>query len=190
MKSFSWIKLFPVQIHLKYWYYNTLSLQLHFLHYTISVKVHTGQLKVLFNRILIMHVLHRFSYFSYPIWSHATSTGYAKPICQAKPLKFIIKIYADHNNLWVKHTTHQKAESLRAGALSKWANMVNSNSIFNIKCAELPTKWYKSFNFQKPTYTCNHFYNPFLQSSQLWFPYSCLVAHKTIFKILTNTSFL
>ena len=33
---------------------------------------------------------------------------------QAKPIKFIIKLYADHNTLWVKHATYQKAESLRA----------------------------------------------------------------------------
>ena len=37
--------------------------------------------------------------------------------CQSKPIKFFIKLYPDYNNLWVKHATHQKAESLRAGSL-------------------------------------------------------------------------
>ena len=35
---------------------------------------------------------------------------------------------------------HKKAESLRAASLSKLDNMVNSNSIFNTKCAESSTK--------------------------------------------------
>ena len=34
-------------------------------------------------------------------------------ICQAKPIKFIIKLYTDHNSLWVKHVTFQRAESLK-----------------------------------------------------------------------------
>ena len=72
------------------------------------------------------HVLHWFSYF---ILSNLT-TGYKywiyQTICQAKPLKCIIKLYIDHKNLWVKHTTHQKAESLRGGSLSKLDNMVKA----------------------------------------------------------------
>ena len=34
-------------------------------------------------------------------------------ICQAKSIKFIIKLYTDHNSLWVKHVTFQRAESLK-----------------------------------------------------------------------------
>ena len=62
-------------------------------------------------------------------------------MCQAKLLKFIIKLYKDNNTLWVKHATHQKAESLRAASLSKLDKMFNSNSIFNTKYTELSTKW-------------------------------------------------
>ena len=48
--------------------------------------------------------------------------------CQAKPIKFIIKLYINHNTLLAKH--HQKVESLRATSLSKlditFNNMLNS----------------------------------------------------------------
>ena len=62
-------------------------------------------------------------------------------IWQAKPIKFIIKLYTDHDTLWVKHATHQKAESLGAASLSKLDNMVKNNSIFNTEHAEFFTKW-------------------------------------------------
>ena len=55
--------------------------------------------------------------------------------------KFIIKLYADFNTLWVKHATHLKAESLRTASLLKFDNTVNNNSIFNTKYAEFFTKW-------------------------------------------------
>ena len=61
-------------------------------------------------------------------------------IWQSKPIKFIKKLYTDHNTLWVKHATHRKAESLRAGSLSKLGDMVNSNSVFNTEYAELPSQ--------------------------------------------------
>ena len=61
-------------------------------------------------------------------------------ICQAKLVKFIIKLYTDDNNLWLKHTTHQKAEPLRAASFSKLDNTA-SNSIFNTKYSEFSTKW-------------------------------------------------
>ena len=56
-------------------------------------------------------------------------------------MKVIIKLYTDHNSLWTKHTTHQKAGPLRATSLSKLDNMVNNNSIFNTKYAKFSTKW-------------------------------------------------
>ena len=80
-------------------------------------------------------------------------------ICQEKPLKFTINLYTDHKYLWVKHTTHQKAESLTAGSLLVLNNMVNNNPIFNVKGAEFSTNWYEFYNFCKPTCTCNHPYN-------------------------------
>ena len=52
---------------------------------------------------------------------------------------FIIKLYTDHNTLWVKHATHQKAESLRAVSLLKLDKTVNNNSIFNTRYAEFST---------------------------------------------------
>ena len=48
--------------------------------------------------------------------------------------KFIIKLYINHNTLFVKHGTYQKSESSRAAPLSKLGNMFINNSIFNIKC--------------------------------------------------------
>ena len=57
-------------------------------------------------------------------------------IFQAKPTKFIIKLYTGFNTLWVKHATHERAESLRASSLSKLDNTVNNGSISNTKYAE------------------------------------------------------
>ena len=124
MNYISRIKLIPVLIHIKYWYYNSPSL------------------KTLFNTILIMFFI------SFPIFpstlSHSTRRHQKycryQPICQAEPIKFIINLCADHNTLWVKHTTHQKAESLRAAPF-KVRKHGQHNSIFNTKYAEFCTKW-------------------------------------------------
>ena len=62
-------------------------------------------------------------------------------MCQAKPIKCIIKLYTDHNILWIKHTSHEEAESFRETSLSKLDNTVNNNSIFNTKYAEFSAKW-------------------------------------------------
>ena len=43
-----------------------------------------------------------------------------------QPIKLIIKLYPDQNKLWFKYATHQKAESLIAGSLSKLYYTVNS----------------------------------------------------------------
>ena len=56
-------------------------------------------------------------------------------------MKVIIKLYADHNSLWTKHTTNQKSGSLRVTSLSKLDNMINNDFIFNTKYAEFSTKW-------------------------------------------------
>ena len=40
-------------------------------------------------------------------------------MCHAKLIKFIIKLYKDHNTLWVTQAAHQKAESLRAASILK-----------------------------------------------------------------------
>ena len=77
-----------------------------------------------------------FPILAYAIWPQAaTSIGYTKPI------KSVIKLYTDHDTLFVKHGTHQKAESLRAASVSNLDNMVNSSSTFNTKYSEFYTKW-------------------------------------------------
>ena len=158
IKRVSCIKLISVLIHLKYSYYNTPFLELP-ISRTISDKLHPGQLKILFNTILIIFCI------VFPVLPYTTNltTRYKyciyQTICQAKPLKFIIKLCADHRNLWVKHTTHKKAESLRAASLSNLDKIVNSNSIFNTKFDEFSTKWQELLNFQKPTCTYNHHQN-------------------------------
>ena len=59
----------------------------------------------------------------------------------AKPIKSIIKLYPDHNNLSVKHATHQKTESLIADSFSKLDNTVDNSLLFNTKYAIFSTKW-------------------------------------------------
>ena len=66
-------------------------------------------------------------------------------------MKFIHKLYTDHNALWAKDATQQKAGSLRATSLSKLDNMVNNNSIFNTEYAEFFTKWLVLLDFRNPT---------------------------------------
>ena len=68
IKCFSWIKLIPVLIHLKYWYYNSPYLEL---------------------PCLPHHVLHRFLYFLYPIRSqNTTSSEYTKPYAKTSQSNF------------------------------------------------------------------------------------------------------
>ena len=55
----------------------------------------------------------------YKYWIYQT-------IFQAKPIKFIIKLYTYHITLWVKLATHQKCS---AACLSKLDNMVNNISL-------------------------------------------------------------
>ena len=120
-----------------------------------------------------------FPILSQPIRPHSsTSIEYTKT-WQAKPIKFITKLYPDHNNLWIKHATHQKAEFLRAGFLSKLENTVNNNSISNTKYAEFSTEWNVLLNYRSHTCVYNHLFNlhqesvPLLQSTftSLFHPY-------------------
>ena len=80
-------------------------------------------------------------------------------ICQSKTKRFSIKLYADHNTLWVKHATHQKAESLRGASLWKLDNAVSKNSIFNTKYAEFSAKCKVLLHFHNSTCAYNHPYN-------------------------------
>ena len=114
-------------------------------------------------------------------------------ICQAKPSKFIIKLYTNQNILLVKHGTYKNVERLRATSLSKSDNTVHNNPIFN-------TKWiiYKmvgALSFPQP-YLCLQpllqspakIRSPILVNFHLHIP--TLLVNKIIFTIPTNTPFL
>ena len=64
------------------------------------------------------YIFHWFPYFVLP---HSTKRHHKywiyQTIWQAKPIKFIIKLFKDHHALWVRHATHQKSKSLRAAFL-------------------------------------------------------------------------
>ena len=139
MNWFSWIKLIPVLIRLKYWYYDSTYLELPCLPHRLYKSLPWPSENP--RQCNPHHVLHRFPYFVLPhsttrrrkYWIYLT-------IWLAKRIKFTIKLYADHNTLWVKHANHQKAESLRAASLSNLDNTVNNNSIFNTNYTEFFTK--------------------------------------------------
>ena len=82
MSCFSWIKLIPVLIHLKYWYWNTPSLDLPCLSHHIC-EISPWPIETYFKTIFIMFSI-VFPIFSYNIRTHATtSIGYTKSY--AKP---------------------------------------------------------------------------------------------------------
>ena len=108
---------------------------------------------------------------------------------------FIIKLCTDHNTLSVKHTTHQKAESLRAASVSKSDNTVNNNSISNTRYAEFSTKWWVLLYFHNTTYTYNHpLQSPpeirYSTAATFHLPIPFLIIHKIVLSIPTNSSFL
>ena len=102
------------------------------------------------------HVLYRFPYF---VLTHETTCRHNywiyQTISQAKPIKFVVKLYLDHHNLGVKHPTDQNAESFRDGFLSKLANTVNNKSIFSTKYANILNKMVGAPSFSQP-YLCIH----------------------------------
>ena len=51
-------------------------------------------------------VLHRFPYFFLPHSTTRNNYWIYQTICQAKPIKFIIKLYTNHNTLLIKHATY------------------------------------------------------------------------------------
>ena len=83
MKRFSWIKLLPVLIHLKYWYYNTPSLEIS------CLANHLCQISLWLTETPIQHNMETiilfigFPILPNPIWPHATGIVYTKPY--AKP---------------------------------------------------------------------------------------------------------
>ena len=70
--------------------------------------------ETLYNATLIIFFL-GFPILSYFIWLHATtSIGYTKPYAKPNHSNLLLELYRDHNTLWVKNPSHQKAESLTA----------------------------------------------------------------------------
>ena len=79
------------------------------------------------------YVLHCFPYFVLP---HSSKRHYKywiyQTIWQAKPIKFIIKLFTNHHTLWIRHATHQKAKSLRAAFF--WSQTTRSTTtLFSIQ---------------------------------------------------------
>ena len=152
MNCFSWIKVISVLVHFKYCQYNIPSLQLTL---AIPVKFHPGQVKPLFNAILIMVFI---GFFVLPHSTTRHDSWMYQTICQVKSVKFIINQYL--NVL----STYQKAESPRAASLSKLDNTVNKNYIFKtIKCAKFSTNWWVPFDFHNNATTLTISTKIFLQ---------------------------
>ena len=82
MNCFSWTKLIPILIHLKYWYYNSTHLELHCLfHHLFEILPLPTETPL---QYITYHFPITFPILSYPIPPHATtSIGYIKPY--AKP---------------------------------------------------------------------------------------------------------
>ena len=111
-------KLIPVLLHLKYWSYDSPYIELPWIpHHLYQVLSYPTETPLQPNN---HHLLQWFSYFVLP---HSTKRHHKywlyQTIWQAKPIKFIIKLFTDHHTLWVKHATHQKTESPRAAIPSK-----------------------------------------------------------------------
>ena len=105
------------------------------------------------------HVLHRFRYFVLPQASTRRHKYWIyQTICQAKPIKFIIKLCTDHYNLW-DNTLPIKNCVCKSCSLSKLDSTVNNNSIFNTKYADFTAKLQVLLHFQNPICSNNHPYN-------------------------------
>ena len=165
-------QLFSVLINLKYWYYNNPPLQLPRLPCHLCwISPWPTETPLQRNHHL---VLHQFSFFFLPHSTTRHNYWIYQTIYQTTLLKFVIKLYRNHNTLLVKQTTCQKAESLRGDSLWKLNSTVNNKFIFNTKWSEFSTKWYVLSHFHNPTCAYNHPYN-FHQKSvtplQLFFTY-------------------
>ena len=135
----------------------------------------------------------RFPYFALP---YSTTRHHKywinQNICQVKPTKFIIKLYTGLNTLWVKNSTHHKAESLRASSLSKLDNTFNDSS--NTKYSEFSIKQQVVLYFHNPivhrtvsTISTNKCSSTLVNFHLLIPPLS---VHKIILTLPTNTPFL
>ena len=187
MTCFARIKLILVQIHLKYWYCNTTSLQLPLFPRRLCLN------ETLLNTILIMLLI------GSPILLLPYSTTYRnywiyQTIYQANSVKFIIKLYTNHSTLLVKRATYQKSESLRVASLSKISSGSTTTQSSVQSVLNFLQNGRRSFIFtalllhkiSSKISTKNPFPH-FIYSSPLYFN---LLVHKIALTIRTNTPFL
>ena len=163
MTCFARIKLILVQIHLKYWYCNTPSLQVPLFPRRLCLNA-PWPTETLLNTILIMFLI------DFPIFLLPHSTTYRnywiyQTIYQANSVKFIIKLYTNHSTLLVKRATYQKSESLRVASLSK----INSGSTSTQSSVQSVLN--------------------FLQNGRRSFIFTTLLLHKISPKIFTKNPF-
>ena len=129
MNCFFRINLIPVLIDLKYWYCNPPYLQIFcFPYHSCLILPQPTETSVRHSPHRVLHRLPCFSLAHSTTWHH--KYWIYQTIWQAKPIRFIIKLHQDQNNLWVKKdANHQKAESLRTrSAITTYLiqNMLNS----------------------------------------------------------------
>ena len=140
------------------------------------------------------HVLHRFRYFVLP----QASTRHHKywiyqTICQAKPIKFIIKLCTDHYNLWdntlpIKKLSLQELFSFKVRQHGQQQlHLQYKVCWFFCKVVGTPS-FSEPYLFKQPPLQSP----PKIRSSSVNFhlPTLPLLIHKFILAILTNASFL
>ena len=105
-------------------------------------------------------------------------TRLTKPYAKQNQSNLLSKLYTDHNTLWVKHATHQKAESLRATLFQSQTTRSTTTlssiqstlkSLQNGRCSFI----FRALFVQTITSTFST-KNPFLYFSQFSLPYSTL----------------
>ena len=103
----------------------------------ISIKFPLGQLKPLFNVIFIKlhHVLYGLPYFFLPHSNTWHNYWICQTISQAKPIKFNIKIYTNHNTLLVNHTTWDFKSRFYFKVRQHGSQQTIMNSLQNGRCS-------------------------------------------------------
>ena len=131
MNYFPWAKLISVLIHLRYWYYNTPSLQLPCLpRHPCQIPLWSTETPFQRNPY---HVLHRFPYFFPTPFDHMLQLLNIPNHMRNQANQIIINLYTKYKTWLVQQATYQKSEFLRATALSKLDKTVSNNFIFNTK---------------------------------------------------------
>ena len=140
------------------------------------------------------HVLHRFRYFVLPQASTRRHKYWIyQTICQAKPIKFIIKLCTDHYNLWdntlpIKKLSLQELFSFKVRQHGQQQlHLQYKVCWFFCKVVGAPS-FSEPYLFKQPSLQSP----PKIRSSSVNFhlPTLPLLIHKFILTILTNASFL